>query len=195
MQQIDKDFWDDRWKNKETGWDIKSVSPPLKQYIDTVEDKNAAILIPGCGNAYEAEYLLENGFTNITVIDLSPTLIQNLLEKNKKYAGRQLTVICGDFFRHSGKYDLILEQTFFCALLPSQRKNYVEKIHSLLDTGGKLAGLLFDKQFESGPPFGGSKEEYLHLFQDTFEVKEMEPCTTSIAPRMGTELFFIVKRK
>jgi len=195
MQQIDKDFWDDRWKNRETGWDIKSVSPPLKQYIDTIEDKNAAILIPGCGNAYEAEYLLESGFTNVTLIDLAPTLVQQLLKKYEAYAGRQLTVICGDFFKHSGKYDIILEQTFFCALLPVQRKSYMEKMYSLLATGGKLAGLLFDKQFESGPPFGGGKEEYLLLFQDKFEVMEMEHCTTSITPRMGTELFFIVKRK
>lgn len=195
MQQIDKDFWDDRWKNQETGWDLKSVSPPLKQYIDTIEDKNAAILIPGCGNAYEAEYLLANGFANVTVIDLAPTLIKNLLQKYEKYAGRQLTVICGDFFKHTGNYDIILEQTFFCALLPPQRESYAEKMHSLLHTGGELAGLLFDKKFESGPPFGGNKEEYMTIFQKKFEVKEMEQCITSIAPRSGTELFFIVKRK
>ncbi len=195
MQQIDKDFWDDRWKNKETGWDLKSVSPPLKEYIDTIEDKNAAILIPGCGNAYEAEYLLANGFTNITVIDLAPTLIQNLLQKYEKYAGRQLTVICGDFFKHTGTYDIILEQTFFCALLPTQRQSYVVKMHSLLRTGGNLAGLLFDKQFESGPPFGGSKEEYIPLFQEQFEIMEMESCASSIAPRAGTELFFIVNKR
>ena len=49
--------------------------------IDTIYNKEAKILIPGCGNTYEAEYLLEQGFTNITVIDIAPTLVENLKKK------------------------------------------------------------------------------------------------------------------
>jgi hypothetical protein len=29
---------------------------PIKNYIDTLKDKDIAILIPGCGNTYEAAY-------------------------------------------------------------------------------------------------------------------------------------------
>jgi hypothetical protein len=48
------------------------VSPPIKAYIDTLKNKDIAILIPGCGNTYEAAYLLlEQGFTNVTVIDIA----------------------------------------------------------------------------------------------------------------------------
>jgi hypothetical protein len=43
---------------KTTGWDLGLVSPQLK-IIDTLKDKDIAILIPGCGNTYEAAYLLE----------------------------------------------------------------------------------------------------------------------------------------
>jgi hypothetical protein len=48
-------------RSNETGWDLGQVSPPLKAYIDQLTDKNLRILIPGCGNSYEAEYLLEKG--------------------------------------------------------------------------------------------------------------------------------------
>jgi hypothetical protein len=50
---------------------------PIKNYIDTLKDKDIAILIPGCGNTYEAAYLLEQGFTNVT-IDIAPTLVKNI---------------------------------------------------------------------------------------------------------------------
>ena len=46
-------------------------------------DKTASILIPGCGNAYEAEYLLANGFKNITIIDIAPSLVAQLLQNLK----------------------------------------------------------------------------------------------------------------
>jgi SAM-dependent methyltransferase len=193
--QLDKQFWDERWKTKDTGWDLESVSPPLKAYIDTIVNKEVAILIPGCGNAHEAAYLLENGFTNVSVIDISPTLVQSILQKFEKYAGKELTVICGDFFRHFGQYDIILEQTFFCALSPDLRKQYVEKMHSLLAENRKLVGLLFDKVFESNPPFGGSKNEYEELFSKYFEIETMEPCTNSIPPRAGAELFVEFRKK
>ena len=192
---LDKKFWDERWKEKDTGWDLAAVSPPLKGYIDGLKNKEIAIFIPGCGNAYEAEYLLKTGFPNITVIDISPTLVQQLLQKFEAYAGKELTVICGDFFKHSGKYDLILEQTFFCALSPSLRKDYAAQMFSLLSDEGKLAGLLFNKQFENSPPFGGSKEEYINLFSEKFDIEKMSECNNSVAPRMGAELFFELKKK
>ena len=192
---LDQKFWDERWKTKDTGWDMNGVSPPLKVYIDTIVNKEISILIPGCGNAYEAEYLLDNGFTNVTLMDISPTLVEDLLKKFEKYAGKELTIICGDFFKHDGKYDIILEQTFFCALTPGLRKAYVEKMYALLRENRKLVGLLFDKQFDSSPPFGGSKQEYVELFSGKFEIENMEACTTSIPARLGTELFFELKKK
>jgi hypothetical protein len=57
-------------QSKTTGWDL-AWCLPIKNYIDTLKDKDIAILIPGCGNTYEAAYLLEQGFTNVTVIDIA----------------------------------------------------------------------------------------------------------------------------
>ena len=189
-QQLDAKFWDERWKTKDTSWDLNTVAPPLKSYFDSMTCKNKSILIPGCGNAYEAEYLLQNGFKSITVIDISTTLVQQILDKFAVYAGKELTVICGDFFKHTGNYDFIIEQTFFCALEKNRREEYAAKMYSLLNSTGKLAGLLFNKEFESNPPFGGNKEEYIEFFSKNFIINKMEECTTSIQPRLGTELFF-----
>lgn len=187
-------YWNNRYDAQETGWDLGEVSPPIKAYIDQLTDKELRILIPGCGNTYEAEYLLQNGFTNITVIDIAPILVAQLKEK---FAGNQnIKIISGDFFKHKGEYDLIIEQTFFCALNPLVRKNYVAKMRELLVPGGKLIGVLFDREFEEqGPPFGGSKHQYGPLFEKDFNFKIFELCNNSFVKRQGNELFINLVRK
>lgn len=189
---LDAAYWEAHYCAKTTGWDLGKVAPPIKMYIDKIADKNSRILIPGCGNSYEAEYLLNQGFTDITVIDIAPTPASILQEKFKKNAAIQ--IILGDFFEHQGNYDLIIEQTFFCALPPSMRQKYVWKMHQLLADKGILAGLLFSRTFESGPPFGGNQEEYEMLFKDAFSFLEMGMTQNSIAPRANSELFFELRK-
>lgn len=189
MQALDQQYWNNRYQQKETGWDIGYPSTPLKEYIDQLDNKDIAILIPGCGNSYEAEYLLEKGFSNITLIDIAPSLTKKLEEKFAKELDKRIRIITGDFFEQQQQYDLILEQTFFCALDPSMREQYVQKMYELLKTGGKLVGVLFGRSFEGGPPFGGSREEYERLFSKKFRIEILEACYNSIKPREGTELF------
>jgi SAM-dependent methyltransferase len=161
----------------------------LKEYIDQLNGKTIAILIPGCGNAYEAEYLLTQGFTNITVIDIAPLLTAALEKKFRKEVGKTINIITGDFFEHEGKYDLILEQTFLSALDPLIRPTYIEKMHSLLKPRGRLVGVLFSQVFEDGPPFGGTLQEYKLLFSKKFKIKTLELCSNSIERRRGSEVF------
>lgn len=190
----DRTFWNDRYLNKETGWDIGHVSTPLKEYIDQLTNKNIRILIPGCGNSYEAEYLLKSGFSNITLVDISAIAVENL--KTKFQENKEINVLNEDFFKHEGKYDLVLEQTFFCAINPSLRKEYVAKTHDLLARNGKLCGLMFNCDFDkAGPPFGGNTVAYEKLFEPYFEILTMEACHNSIAPRQGSEVFFIFRKK
>jgi len=191
---FDENFWNERYRLNDTGWDLGQVSPPLKTYIDQLTDKNLRILIPGCGNSYEAEYLLEKGFTNITIIDIAPELVKRL--KSKFRSNQNIKIILGDFFTHRAEYDLILEQTFFCALDPKLRKNYAEAMKGLLIKGGKLAGVLFSKEFETqGPPFGGTETEYLALFRDAFNFRAFESCYNSFSKRADSELFVILEKK
>lgn len=193
---LDENYWNARYQNLQIGWDLGEVSPPLKVYINQLKNKEMAIFIPGAGNAYEAVYLLENGFTNVTVVDLAEVALENLKSKLKNINTSNYHLEKGDFFHHQGRYDLILEQTFFCALHPDLRKNYVRHMQQLLKPGGKLAGLLFNRKFPfEGPPFGGSKEEYLGLFEPDFEIEIMEEAYNSIDSRNGSELFVILSRK
>ena len=183
-------YWDDRYRDAATGWDIGQVSPPVKAYIDQLENKNLRILIPGGGNSYEAEYLFNNGYKNVFVNDSAERPLENFISRVPSFPKSNL--IQKDFFKIDQKFDLIIEQTFFCALPVDNRPAYVEKMYELLVTGGKLIGVMFNIQFEKeGPPFGGKRDEYFNLFHIRFQIKTLEECYNSVSPRQGNELFFI----
>lgn len=194
MITLTKEYWEGRYAENQTGWDVGSISKPLKDYIDQLDNKDLRVLIPGAGNAYEMEYLWEQGFTNAFVLDIAATPLENLQKRNPKIPKNHL--IETDFFQWNETYDLILEQTFFCALDPNLRAAYAQKMASLLRPNGKLVGLLFDTDFGNDfPPFGGNKDEYLFYFAPYFDILTFEKCRNSIAPRANKELFFNFQKK
>lgn len=187
---IDKAFWTTHYENMDTPWDIGAPSSPLLRFLSTIQDKDAKILIPGAGHAYEAIALHQSGYRQVYVCDWAETCFDYLKSQAPGFPAAHL--LMEDFFHlHFRDFDLILEQTFFCAISPDQRSDYVQKCWDLLRPGGQITGLLFATPFEKpGPPFGGHKEEYLDLFSRHFDILEMEIAPDSIAPRRGNELFF-----
>lgn len=193
--KLDKAFWDERYLTGQTGWNIGYPSTPLKEYFDQLEDKNLKILIPGCGNSYEAEYLFKNGFTNVYIADISPYPLKNFSERVPEFPKNHL--LHTDFFEIDDEFDLIIEQTFFCTMNPPNRMDYADKIYELLRSGGKLVGLLFTFPLvENGPPpYGGNTEEYKSVFSKNFDLRIMETAYNSIPPRAGNEVFFMAVKE
>ena len=190
---LNQDFWENKYKANKIGWDLGEVSPPLKAYFDQLENKNLKILIPGGGNSYEAEYLFKQGFMNVYVVDVSKIPLENLKKRVPKFPDSQL--IHANFFDLENTFDLIIEQTFFCAINPSLREKYALKMKELLHKKGKLVGLLFDAQLnEDHPPFGGNKKEYLKYFQPYFSVDIFTECYNSYPNRVGMELFIKLEK-
>ncbi len=184
----DEKFWSERYQNGLIPWDTGAITTPLQTYFDQVKDKDLKILIPGGGNSYEAEYLWKNGFNNVFVADLSEIPLKNIKARCKNLPESNLWQI--DFFEIEQSFDLIVEQTFFCSLHPSLRNRYAEKVHELLNPGGKLIGVLFDdKLFTDHPPYGGTINEYKTYFKSLYYFKCFESCYNSIKPRAGRELF------
>ena len=192
-------FWQQRYEQDSIGWDMGQVSPPLKAYIDQLPEsaKSQAILVPGAGNAYEVGYLHEQGFTNVTLVDFAPAPIEAFAERYPDFPAEHL--ICADFFELSPEkyqFDWVLEQTFFCAINPARRDEYVAQMAALLKPNGKLVGLLFDKDFgRDEPPFGGAKAEYQQRFAPYFDIAIMETSYNSHPARQGSELFIKMQAK
>lgn len=187
------EYWEKQHKENRTGWDIGRISSPLKEYFDQIKNKDKKILIPGMGNGWEAEYLFNNGYKNIYVLDISTYAIKKFKKRISGFPKNQ--IFNQDFFQHNGQYDLIIEQTFFSAIPINKRQLFVQKILNILKPGGKWVGLLFNHEFnDSEPPFGATFEDYKNLFFDKFIVKTFSTANNSIKPRKGREFFFILQK-
>ncbi|MBO9701357.1 MAG: methyltransferase domain-containing protein [Sporocytophaga sp.] len=193
---LNKEFWDQRYVSNDTGWDASNITTPIKDYFDQLDDKdkNLRVLVPGCGNAHEAEYVFRSGFKNVFVADISAFPLENFKKRVPEFPAEQLLHV--DFFLLKDSFDIIIEQTFFCALDPKLRPEYAAKMAELLKPGGRLVGVLFNDTLNNDkPPFGGTKEEYISYFRPYFEIKYFETCTNSIPPRAGRELFIYLIKK
>jgi len=190
-------YWTNRYRENNTAWNIGAVSTPIKEYIDQLKNKNLKILIPGAGYGYEASYLLEHGFKYVHLMDISAEPLKAFKQRVPSFPDRN--IIHANFFEHEKKYDLILEQTFFCSFKPTpeNRMAYAKKMHELLAAHGKLAGVWFNHALDTNgePPYGGSKVEYESYFNPYFHTQTFEACHNSIKPRMGKELFGIFAKK
>ncbi|GAA4369822.1 methyltransferase domain-containing protein [Hymenobacter saemangeumensis] len=195
---FDAAYWQARYLDGRDAWDTHGITPPLQAYFDQLDVRQQPrILIPGAGRAYEAEYLHRAGFQNVFVADLAREPLAALVERVPEFPKAHL--LLADFFQlpKDVPYDLIVEQTFFCALNPKLREAYARQCAGLLRPGGTLAGLLFEGEIGPGtePPFGGSRAEYREYFAPFFEFKHFDTAYNSIKPRAGRELFICLKKK
>ncbi len=187
------DYWQDRYLQADMPWDIGTPSPPLMHYARQYS-KQALILLPGAGRGHDAIALHEEGYSNIWVCDWASAPLEYIRRQAPRFPEDHL--LQRDFFELTGSYDLILEQTFFSALPPPRRTDYAQKMHSLLKKQGRLAGLLFARPFaHSGPPYGGTAEEYRRLFESHFRIHQLQLSEHSIPPRLGNELFIELSPK
>ena len=172
---LDAQYWSTRYREGRTGWDLNAPSIPLIAFCESQVPKDARILIPGAGRGYEAQAL------------------HDLAQRAPSFPSDHL--IEGNFFDLDMAFDVVLEQTFFCAIDPSLRPKYAAHMHQLLAPGGSLAGVWFNFPLDQGPPFGGSAEEYRGHLSPFFDLKVLEPCRNSMPGREGKELFIWAQAK
>lgn len=183
-------FWNQRYENKEIGWDLGEVSPPIKNWIDNQKNKKINILIPGAGKGHEVKYAFEKGFENIFYMDMSHQAGELFKKTCPLFPKDQILI--EDFFLFNKPlfFDALIEQTFFCAINPLLRSTYIEKTHEILKENGEIIGLLFNKEFDkNGPPFGGTINEYEELFSNKFDLRKFENSLFSALPRKGFEFW------
>lgn len=182
-----RDFWDEKYATSQTGWDIGYPSPAIVEYFEQIPKKGQSVLIPGAGKGYEVYALHKLGF-KVFYADISPLAVEHFIELHPDFPKEQ--IILSDFFHIDGVFDFIAEQTFFCALHPSQREDYAVHAAKLLKPKGKLIGVLFNCDFGNDyPPFGGTKSAYEALFGKYFSIVSFSDCYNSIPQRVGNEVF------
>jgi SAM-dependent methyltransferase len=192
-------FWDDKYRNNEASWDMKTPTPVFENLLDAQQFvRPGKILIVGSGKGYDAVLAAKKGY-EVFAVDFSTEAIEfskNLAEKENL----KLNYLLQDIFQldsvYRNHFDYVYDYVTYCSILPERRKEYSEKISVLLKTGGKLIALLFPvEDRKGGPPYAVDVLEFYDLFSQHLQLKFSSWKINSIKPRRGREVLQIYLKK
>lgn len=185
------DFWEQRYRTGDAGWDLGQPSPPFVALLNGPDcPAPGRVVVVGSGRGHDALLFARHGFT-VTGVDFAPSAV-TAAQTAAEQAGLPATFVQADFFTlpatHAGAFDYVLEHTFFCAIDPARRPEYVEVVHALLRPGGELIGLFYAHGRSGGPPWTTDADEIRRLFAPRFTVERLEVAADSAERRRGQEL-------
>ena len=185
-------FWDERFDQQFTPWDLGGVPRRLAQFV-AGSPAPLRCLIPGCGSAYELAHMLDAGW-DATAIDFSPAAVAAARAVLGDQAGK---VEQADFFawQPAASLDLIYERAFLCAMPRAMWPQVAARWAQLLAPGAMLAGYFFFDDHAKGPPFGIDREQLFALLAPHFDCLADESVDDSIAVFAGKERWMSWRRK
>lgn len=176
---ITKNHWNKIYKTKDTdklGWFHPNPTPSLDMLKTTGFNKDISIIDIGGGESYFAEQLLDLGYKNISVIDIS----ERGIERAKKRIGekaKNIHWICSNIldFKPTQKYDLWHDRAVFHFLTKNEDiKAYKQLAYDTLNEKSKLMLATFSELGPdscSGLPVTQYTESSLHkLFIPEFHM-------------------------
>lgn len=189
--------WQDHYEKNDLGWDLGRASPPLARWIEENSIAPCRVIVPGCGRGHEVLHLAEKGF-EVTAVDFTAGAVDHV---SRALAERGLrgTPMQRNFFdlesQYDGAFDLMLEQTFFCAISPRERPAYVNTACRILKPGACLLGLFYQTNESGGPPFNTTRDDILHHFSPRFEIEHLEKTPHSVDRRKDREWLGYFRKK
>ena len=200
MNEVSKsDFWDKCYNDNNIGWDLGSITPVFQDWADNLSEKSK-ILVPGSGNGYDPLYFSNLGH-DVVAVDFSREAIKSIKQKaNSK--NLKINALQYDFFdlknKFKDEFDFIVEYTFFCAIDPKKRIDYINIAYDLLKDDGYLIGLflpLNKDASEGGPPFAVKEDEIKSKFSKKFNLIDSYMHPLSIDARKNNEKYYVFKKK
>jgi len=187
-----KEFWLEKWQNKQTGFHKDEVHPLLIKYIDELKlNSGDTVFVPLCGKTLDMLWLNSQGY-KVIGIELSELAIKEFFVDNdityKKesdglfdiYTYENITIYKGDFFDLTAKYcqqvNAVYDRAALIALPGELVMKYVNKMLDVIPdlAMGILITLEFNRSSDSkGPPFNTSNEKVMKLFQKYMSIEQI----------------------
>ncbi len=194
------DFWQGRYADKITPWDLGTHSPHCDHIFEQFTSETSLLaspetqpkmVVPGSGRSHDAAFFAQKGF-DVIGIDFAPLAIT---ETQRIYGNIEtLAMLEADFLHMPTTHpelnktvDVILEHTCYCAINPKQRDAYKASALHLLKSGGYLAGIYWEHGDDDGPPFSTPQTNLKQRFSDTFDIMYLETMPKTAGGRGGKE--------
>ena len=195
MKSDKSEFWEESYKKGLVGWNLKSATPAFVDLLNNelFKDKKTMLVL---GYGYDAIEAAKSGY-DVTAIDFSETAIKFASELALK-ENVKINFLLDDFFLidEKLKFDIVYDYVTYCAINPDRRKEYADKIASLLDNDGIFVIILFPIEDRiGGPPFAVDVSEAEELFGTKHELVLSTDKINTIKPRKGRELLQVYRKK
>lgn len=185
--------WEKAWREGRTPWDAGGSPPILEALVRSGELPRGRALVPGAGSGYDVLTLATAG-REVVGLELSSVAIARFesLRGEAGIVADRARVLARDFFEWEPeeRFDLVWDYTFLCAIEPSLRPRWAERMDSLLTAEGELVTLIFPVHQgdpEAGPPYPMSPGLVKDLLEPRFTATKLEPVETSHPARLGKE--------
>jgi SAM-dependent methyltransferase len=161
MPGPDRDFWQQRFEQRQTPWDRGAPGPQLARWLaDGTLARGQRVAVPGCGSGHDVLALAAAG-VEVTAIDYAAAAVA-LTRQRLAAAAAMADVVQADVlqWRPDAALDAVYEQTCWCALHPDHWAAYAAQLHAWLRPGGALLLLAMQCRRDSaaaglveGPPY------------------------------------------
>eukprot|EP00112_Aurelia_sp_Birch-Aquarium-sp1_P023610 Seg709.10 transcript_id=Seg709.10/GoldUCD/mRNA.D3Y31 product="putative thiopurine S-methyltransferase" protein_id=Seg709.10/GoldUCD/D3Y31 len=194
------DYWNNRWKEGQTGWHKTFTNPGLEKYFGRVvgDEKQQRILFPLCGKSLDMKWVADQGH-HVTGVDGSEKAAKEFFEDNKieykmdaiNMAPRGALVfssldekikifVCDMYnFRSTvagGQFNGAFDRGALVAINPKDRPKYAELMADLILPGGKILAECFeyDPTVYGGPPHHVPEQHVHEIYGKNFNVDQLE---------------------
>ncbi len=198
---MERDFWQGLYEKGDTRFDVGAPSPPLMDWLDAHPIVASRAIVPGCGYGHDVIELAQRGLSTVGV-DFAPAAVQagRAAADRAGLSSRARFLECDVFSlgsEHDGAYDLLFEQTCYCAITPARRDDYAALAARLVAPGGTLLFVVYPADgHQGGPPFAIDPTEVEPRFAAWFDLLWMgAPERPSKPTRAGKEQLAVLRRR
>ncbi len=186
---MQRQFWHERWQNKEIGFHQEDVNGHLQQFWPDINaPRDAYIFVPLCGKSRDMLWLRDQGY-KVLGVELSPIAANEFFDESnlspsvsvqppfERWEDDNIAILVGDFFDLTPAQlqgcGAVYDRASLIALPPEMRERYAQHFAQLIQPSIEtlLITLEYEQSQMAGPPFAVSDSEVQQLYAEHCHVE------------------------
>ena len=208
---MNPEFWQERWQNKRIGFNQPEVNPLLIKYFSTLDLlASSRVFVPLCGKSIDMLWLIDQGY-DVVGIELVESAVQEFfIEQDISYTikahgenpnikcykgqllGQTIELWVADIFTLNsddiGHIDAVYDRAALIAMPAELRTQYSQQVIDLSQNAAQLLLTLnYDQNERAGPPFSISREQIEQYYSAHYHIHKLEgkASVLNAAPEMA----------